>query len=68
MTTRSQTVRWVLLAWIVAFPVIVAGTYVTSRADYAVMSATLVGALLLIPWLVGVAVMAFLSRRWRTTG
>jgi len=56
------------LAWIVAFPVIVAGTYVTSRADYAVMSATLVGALLLIPWLVGVAVMAFLSRRWRTTG
>ncbi len=67
MTPRSQGVRWVLVAWFVAFPVIVAWTYVTSRADYAVMSATFVGALLLIPWLVGVDVMALLSRRWRTT-
>ena len=68
MTTRSQAVRWVLVAWIVAFPVIVAWTYVTSRADYAVMSATFVGGVLLIPWLVGVLVMALISRRWRTTG
>ncbi len=67
MTTRSQAVRWVLVAWIVAFPVIVAWTYVTSHADYAVMSATFVGAVLLLPWLVGVLVMALLSRRWRTT-
>lgn len=68
MTARSQAVRWVLVAWIVAFPVIVAWTYVTSRADYGVMGATFVGTLLLIPWLVGVLVMALLSRRWRTTG
>ncbi len=66
MTTRSQAVRWVLVAWIVAFPVIVAWMYFKSTPDYAVMSATFVGALLLIPWLVGVLVMALLSRRWRT--
>ncbi len=68
LTTRSQAVRWVLVAWIVAFPVIVAFTYFTSRADYAVMSVTFVGGLLLIPWLIGVLVIALLARRWRTTG
>ncbi len=67
MTTRSHAVRWVLVAWLVAFPVIVACTYVTSHPDYAVMSVTFVGGLLVLPWLVGVLVIALLARRWRTT-
>lgn len=68
MTTRSQAVRWVLVAWIVAFPVIIALTYLTSTSRYAVMSTTFVGAVVLIPWLVGVVVITLLWQRWRTYG
>lgn len=67
LTTRSLAVRWLLVAWIVAYPLIVGWTYLSSRADYAQMSAAFVGAALLLPWLVGVLVLALLWRRWRPT-
>lgn len=64
---RSRTVRWILVLWILAFPAIVAWSYLTSVERYAESSVIFVGGLLFVPWLVGTAVLALLSRRWGTT-
>lgn len=67
MSNRSPIVRLVLVVWIAAYPAIVAWTYFTSVQRYAESSVIFVGGLLLLPWLVGIAVLAFLARRWRAT-
>lgn len=67
LSTRAHAVRWILALWVVAFPALIVWTYLTSVQRYAESSVIFVGGLLLIPWLVGIIVLALLFRRWRTS-
>jgi hypothetical protein len=64
--------RWLLIGWLAAYPIIVGAQLLIAMnqiaSQHAVSGAIFVAGALLIPWLIGLAILGWLTYRSRRAG
>ena len=64
--------RWLLIGWLAAYPVVVGVQLLLATTQvpnpHAVSGAIFVAGVLLIPWLIGLAILGWLTHRSRRAG